>query len=308
MCIALPRQRARPPWRATASRCPAVAWWRRPRRHAAQRRWVIRWSSRPSARIWSTRPRWAGSRSICVTAAQTAEAAQRLSGAVRYAARRGNDRRRRRGGPRRPDARSAVRAGTGDRRGRRAHGAARRQRDAVAAVLARCRAIAHSPRLKLAKLLDGFRGKPRGDVDALVEVVSGIARYASAQLSTLQEIDVNPVIVRPAGKGAVAVDALIRLKQSRSVKGVRHVRWSQDRHRRQHTRGHDRPAQGQRHRSRDQSPLERGVRQVPRRQVAAHRHHHRRRREILLSRLGSQGRRGRREIGRGLGRERVRRA
>jgi acyl-CoA synthetase (NDP forming) len=69
--------------------------------------------------------------------------------------------------------------------------------------------------LKLAKLLDGFRGKPRGDVDALVEVVSGIARYASAQLSTLQEIDVNPVIVRPAGKGAVAVDALIRLKQSR---------------------------------------------------------------------------------------------
>jgi acetyl-CoA synthetase len=67
--------------------------------------------------------------------------------------------------------------------------------------------------LKLAKLLDGFRGKPRGDVDALVEVVSGIARYASAELPTLQEIDVNPVIVRPAGKGAVAVDVLIRLKQ-----------------------------------------------------------------------------------------------
>ena len=67
--------------------------------------------------------------------------------------------------------------------------------------------------LKLAKLLDGFRGKPRGDVDALVEIVSAIGRYAFAQLSTLQEIDVNPVIVRPAGKGAVAVDALIRLKQ-----------------------------------------------------------------------------------------------
>ena len=52
-----------------------------------------------------------------------------------------------------------------------------------------------------------------GDVDALVEIVSAIGRYAFAQLSTLQEIDVNPVIVRPAGKGAVAVDALIRLKQ-----------------------------------------------------------------------------------------------
>jgi acetyl-CoA synthetase len=69
--------------------------------------------------------------------------------------------------------------------------------------------------LKVGKLLDGFRGKPRGDVDALVEVVSGIARYASAELSTLQEIDVNPVIVRPVGRGAVAVDALIRLKESR---------------------------------------------------------------------------------------------
>jgi acyl-CoA synthetase (NDP forming) len=69
--------------------------------------------------------------------------------------------------------------------------------------------------LKVGKLLDGFRGKPRGDVDALVEVVQGIARYALVQLPTLQEIDVNPVIVRPLGKGAVAVDALIRLKQSR---------------------------------------------------------------------------------------------
>ena len=67
--------------------------------------------------------------------------------------------------------------------------------------------------LKVAKLLDGFRGKPRGDVDALVELVLGVTRYASANSSTLLEIDVNPVIVRPAGRGAVAVDTLIRLKQ-----------------------------------------------------------------------------------------------
>jgi hypothetical protein len=31
-------------------------------------------------------------------------------------------------------------------------------------------------------------------------------------LSRIQEIDVNPIIVRPAGKGAVAVDALVRLR------------------------------------------------------------------------------------------------
>jgi hypothetical protein len=69
--------------------------------------------------------------------------------------------------------------------------------------------------LRIGKLLDGFRGKPRGDVDALVEVVLAITRYAAANVATLQEIDVNPVIVRPAGLGAVAVDVLIRLTQSR---------------------------------------------------------------------------------------------
>jgi acetyl-CoA synthetase len=67
-------------------------------------------------------------------------------------------------------------------------------------------------RLTAAKLLQGFRGKPAGDVDALVEAILGVGRYASASLATLVEIDVNPVIVRPAGKGVVAVDTLIRLK------------------------------------------------------------------------------------------------
>jgi acetate---CoA ligase (ADP-forming) len=66
-------------------------------------------------------------------------------------------------------------------------------------------------RLKTATLLQGYRGKPPGDVDALIETILGVARYASAHVSTLIEIDVNPVIVRPAGKGAVAVDTLIRL-------------------------------------------------------------------------------------------------
>lgn len=68
--------------------------------------------------------------------------------------------------------------------------------------------------LKVAKLLEGFRGKPRGDVEALIDLIEGVVRYAAAERSTLLEIDVNPVIVRPAGRGALAVDALVRLKQS----------------------------------------------------------------------------------------------
>ncbi len=69
------------------------------------------------------------------------------------------------------------------------------------------------PRLKVARLLAGFRGKPTGDLAALTEAVLGVARYAAAHRDRLSELDVNPIIVRPAGKGAVAVDALIRLKE-----------------------------------------------------------------------------------------------
>jgi len=69
-------------------------------------------------------------------------------------------------------------------------------------------------RLTVAKLLTGFRGKPRGDTGALVECILQIARYASATSATLIEIDVNPVIVRPDGEGVVAVDTMIRLYKS----------------------------------------------------------------------------------------------
>jgi len=66
-------------------------------------------------------------------------------------------------------------------------------------------------RLKVSKLLKGFRGKPAGDIPALIQAMLACTRYAEANLNTLVELDINPVIVRPAGHGAVAVDALIRL-------------------------------------------------------------------------------------------------
>jgi acetate---CoA ligase (ADP-forming) len=65
-------------------------------------------------------------------------------------------------------------------------------------------------RLKVAGLLDGYRGRPPGDVAALVDTIVAIGRFAEAQRDTLVELDVNPVIVRPRGGGAVAVDVLIR--------------------------------------------------------------------------------------------------
>ena len=44
-----------------------------------------------------------------------------------------------------------------------------------------------------------------------VATILACTRYAAANLERLVELDMNPVIVRPVGRGAVAVDALIRL-------------------------------------------------------------------------------------------------
>jgi acetyl-CoA synthetase len=66
-------------------------------------------------------------------------------------------------------------------------------------------------KLQVGKLLTGYRGRPPADIAALVETALACTRYAEANADKLQEIDINPVIVRPAGRGAVAVDALIRI-------------------------------------------------------------------------------------------------
>jgi acetate---CoA ligase (ADP-forming) len=68
-------------------------------------------------------------------------------------------------------------------------------------------------RLTIRKLFNGYRGKPAADVDALIGTILSVASYASANVATLVELDVNPVIVRPVGLGAVAVDTMIRLKK-----------------------------------------------------------------------------------------------
>jgi acyl-CoA synthetase (NDP forming) len=67
--------------------------------------------------------------------------------------------------------------------------------------------------LRVARLLEGFRGSPPGDLEALAQAALDCSRYAQANLETLVELDINPIIVRPRGRGAVAVDALIRVEE-----------------------------------------------------------------------------------------------
>ncbi|WP_444666251.1 acetate--CoA ligase family protein [Cereibacter changlensis] len=62
-------------------------------------------------------------------------------------------------------------------------------------------------RLRLWPLLDGYRGRARPDVVALVEAVLALQALMRAR-PDLREIEINPLILRASG--AVAVDALIR--------------------------------------------------------------------------------------------------
>jgi hypothetical protein len=65
--------------------------------------------------------------------------------------------------------------------------------------------------LKVARLIAGFRGRPAGDVDGLVDAIHSICAYAEANAQRLVELDVNPLIVRQ--RGVVAADALIVLSR-----------------------------------------------------------------------------------------------
>jgi acetate---CoA ligase (ADP-forming) len=68
--------------------------------------------------------------------------------------------------------------------------------------------IAELPELRL---IQGFRNLPRGDVAALARAIRSISLFACLDDAPVQEAEINPLIVRAEGKGAVAVDGLIAL-------------------------------------------------------------------------------------------------
>ena len=64
--------------------------------------------------------------------------------------------------------------------------------------------------LKVWKLVEGFRGKS-GDQKAVIDAIMAVASFAEAHGAHIEELDVNPLLALP--KGAVAVDALIRMRR-----------------------------------------------------------------------------------------------
>src|SRR5436190_19683487 len=61
------------------------------------------------------------------------------------------------------------------------------------------------------RLLQGFRGSPKADVEALADTLVRVSQLAMHFEARLAELDINPLLVLPEGQGVKAVDALIVL-------------------------------------------------------------------------------------------------
>ena len=63
--------------------------------------------------------------------------------------------------------------------------------------------------LRILPLLEGARGRPAADIDALAEAVVAISRGAWESRGRVLDVDVNPLFVLGTGRGVLAADALV---------------------------------------------------------------------------------------------------
>lgn len=68
------------------------------------------------------------------------------------------------------------------------------------------------------EILKGARGKSKADVNAIVDTLLRVSTLATDLGESIAEIDLNPVIVLPEGKGAKVVDTLIIRETDRAPK------------------------------------------------------------------------------------------
>ena len=76
------------------------------------------------------------------------------------------------------------------------------------APLSRAEALAMLQSLKTWPLLDGYRGRPRADVDAAVSAIVAFSRMATQLGERILEAEINPVFVLPVGRGVLAADGV----------------------------------------------------------------------------------------------------
>jgi len=67
--------------------------------------------------------------------------------------------------------------------------------------------------IKAGQILRGVRGRPPADVEALLECIERLSQLA-VEIPEIAELDINPLMVLPAGQGAAVVDARLRLLET----------------------------------------------------------------------------------------------
>jgi acetate---CoA ligase (ADP-forming) len=72
-------------------------------------------------------------------------------------------------------------------------------------------------RLKVFRLLQGYRSAPASDIPALARVISGVSRLVRENRPPILAVDLNPVIVLPAGEGVRVADARIFVSSESAV-------------------------------------------------------------------------------------------
>jgi acetyl-CoA synthetase len=60
-------------------------------------------------------------------------------------------------------------------------------------------------------MMDGYRGLVRGDITALTDTIEKLIHFVEENDTRLMEVDINPVMVLPEGRGVILADAMIRM-------------------------------------------------------------------------------------------------
>ncbi len=68
-------------------------------------------------------------------------------------------------------------------------------------------------RLKVRKLIEGYRGGAKSSLEIVAEAVLSAAEYVVTNAARLEELDINPLMVLPESRGVVVADALIRRRR-----------------------------------------------------------------------------------------------
>jgi hypothetical protein len=64
-------------------------------------------------------------------------------------------------------------------------------------------------RTRASRLLQGYRGRPAADAEAFAALLVRLSQLGASYADLLEAVDLNPVAVLQAGRGAIVLDALV---------------------------------------------------------------------------------------------------